>query len=86
MKKDLSKKEAEKEIEKLFSELKLKNPKQIRKAKRLAMKFNIPLKEKRKLFCQNCYSAYRKPKIRIKNKIKTIVCENCGNISRWKLN
>jgi len=41
------------------------------------------LKEKRKLFCKKCLKPYSgKEKVRIKNKVKTITCENCGYISR----
>jgi len=85
MKKLLSKLETKKQVEEFFLDIKNKTPKEIKKIKRLAMSHNIPLKEKRKLFCKKCYSAYRKPKIRIRKKIKSVECENCGEKSRWKL-
>jgi RNase P subunit RPR2 len=83
--KKLSKLEAKKQIQEFVSNIKNKTPKEVKKIKRLAMRQNIPLKKKRKLFCKKCYSVYRKPKIRIKNKIKTITCESCGYVSRWKM-
>ncbi len=85
MKNKISKSEVQKEIKNFFENIKDKTPKDIKKIKRLAMSKNIPLKEKRKLFCKKCYAVYRNPKIRIKNKIKSVECEKCGNISRWKL-
>ena len=83
--KRLSKSNANEEIKKFFSDIKNKTPKEIRKIKRLAMRYNIPLKEKRKLFCKKCLQPYKNLKIRIKDKIKSIKCKNCGYISRWKI-
>jgi len=85
MKSKLSKTETKKEIKEFFLDIKNKSPKEIKKIKRLTMKHNIPLKEKRKLFCGKCLVPYRNPKIRIKNKVKSITCLSCGYISRWKL-
>ncbi|MFW5847078.1 MAG: RNAse P, Rpr2/Rpp21 subunit [Nanoarchaeota archaeon] len=86
MKKKLTKTRAIEEINEFFKNIKNKSPKEIKKIKRLAMSYNIPLKEKRKIFCKNCLNPYSgKEKIRIKNKIKNIECKNCGYISRWKL-
>lgn len=85
MKKQLSKTAAKMEIEEFFKDIKNKTHKEIKKIKKLAMAYNLPLKEKRELFCKKCFSAYRKPEIRIKNKVKSVVCENCGYISRWKM-
>ena len=85
MKSPLSKKETKEKIEKFFEEINGKSAKEVKKIKRLAMNKNIELKEKRKLFCRKCFNVYKNPRIRIKNKIKSIKCENCGSISRWKL-
>lgn len=85
MKKKISKSQAKEQIEKFFKEIKNKTPKEIKKIKKLAMSYNIPLKEKRKLFCKECFSPYINPIIRIKKNKKIIQCENCKNISRWKL-
>jgi RNase P subunit RPR2 len=82
-----SKTEAEKHINDFFKVIKNKSPKEIKKIKKLAMSYNFPLKEKRKLFCKKCFVPYSgKEKIRIKNKVKSITCDNCEEISRWKLN
>lgn len=84
--KNVSKSETEKQIQELFIDIKNKTPKEVKKTKRLAMKKNIFLKEKRKLFCKKCLMPYKNPKIRIKNKIKSVTCRNCDHISRWKTN
>ena len=85
MNKKFSKKEAEKEIENFFKGNKDKSPKEVKKIKKLAMSYNLPLKEKRKLFCKKCFAVYKNPKIRIGNKIKSVICENCGKVGRWKI-
>jgi len=80
----ISKTEANEKIEEFFNNIKEKTPKEIKKIKRLAMTFNIPLKEKRKLFCKNCYSPNLKIKS-IKKRVKTIICKECENIMKWKI-
>jgi len=85
MKKNLSKTEATKQIQEFFKNIETKTPREIKKIKRLAMSYNIKLKEKRKLFCKKCLNPFINPKIKIKNKIKIVRCENCGNTSRWKI-
>ncbi len=85
MKKKESKKEVSKRIKDFFLDIKNKSPEQIKKIKRLAMKRRINLKENRKTFCKKCFNPYRTPKIRIKSGIKTVTCENCGYVSRWKV-
>ena len=86
MVKKVSKKEALKEIREFFEDIKNKSPKEVKKIKRLVMSYNIPLKEKRKLFCKKCFSVYKNPKIRINNKRKSVTCEKCGKVSRWRIN
>lgn len=86
--KKLSKSEAKEKIENFFEKENLKSatPKNTKKIKRLAANKKIPLKEKKKLFCKKCLNPYSgKEKVRIKNKIKSIECLNCGYIARWKL-
>jgi len=80
-----SKAETKKQIDLFFQEIKNKTPKQVKKIKKLAASHNFPLREKRKLFCKKCFSPYKTPKIRIKNKMKKVTCQECGYISRWKL-
>ncbi len=81
----ISKTEAKTQIQEFFSHAKNKNPREVKKIKKLAMKKSIPLKKLRKKFCQKCLTPYKNPKIRIRNKKRVITCENCGHVSRWKL-
>ena len=85
--KKLSKKDAEKEIKQFFKNLKNKTPREVKKIKRLAMKYNIKLKELRKLFCKKCYSIFnaKNSEIRIKKGIKIVKCKKCGCVNRWKM-
>ena len=82
----LSKSEVQEKIKEFFRGIKNKTPKEIKKIKKLAMSKNVPLKKLRKTFCKNCFAPYKTPKIRIKKKLKTIFCEKCGGISRYKIN
>jgi len=79
-----SKEDIRKRIENFFKDIQNKTPQDIKKIKKLAMSKNIPLKEKRKLFCKKCLSPYHNPRIRIKNRIKSVTCD-CGCITRWKI-
>jgi RNase P subunit RPR2 len=84
--KKFSKSKTEKRVKDFFGDMKKKSPTEVRKIKKLAMNQNIPLKEKRKLFCKFCLTPYSgKEKVRIKDKIKSIECPNCKKISRWKI-
>jgi RNase P subunit RPR2 len=82
--KKLSKEEAKKEIAGFFENINKKSPKEIKKIKKLAMSYNIQLKELRKKFCKKCYSSDLKVK-GIKKEIKTVECKNCGNLMKWKI-
>jgi RNase P subunit RPR2 len=86
MRKKLDRKKAKEEIELFFREISKKRPKEIKKIKVLARKINFPLKDKRKLFCQNCFTPYLLSKIRIKNHKKIIECKKCKYLSRFKIN
>ncbi len=46
------------------------------------MNHNILLKNKRKLFCKKCFAHYKNPETKIKNKMKIIICKECGYVSR----
>ena len=85
MKSKLSKQEIQAKIREFFEDVENKTPKQVKKIKKLAMSKNISLKEKRKSFCKKCLVAFKNPKTRIRNKIKSVTCRNCRYISRWKL-
>lgn len=79
----LTRAETEKRINEEFS--KKLTPEKIKKLKRLAMRYNIKLKGLRKKFCRKCYSSLKDSDGKVKNKIKTTKCENCGFVSRWKI-
>ena len=83
--KKLSKTDVKKRIDFFFNNIESKNSKDIKKIKNLAASQNIPLREKRKMFCKKCFSPYQNPKIRIKNKMKKVTCEKCGYVAKMKL-
>ncbi len=84
--KKLSKTETQEHIASFFRDIKKKSAKDIKKIKKLAMSQNIPLKEKRKLFCRKCFAPYSgKEKIRVKEGIKNVECLNCKETNRWKI-
>jgi RNase P subunit RPR2 len=85
MKKVLSKKQVVLEIEEFFRNISKKTPKEVKKIKRLAMSYKIPLKEKRKLFCKKCFSPYVESGIRVKKGHINITCSHCHHISRWRI-
>ncbi len=84
MKTKLKKQEAKQEIEDFFKTMSNKTAKDVKKIKRLAMKYNIKLGDLRKKFCKKCYSPL-KGKIRINKGFKTIECLECGYKNRWKM-
>tara|TARA_Y100000310_G_C20548336_1_gene746743 strand:+ start:252 stop:509 length:258 start_codon:yes stop_codon:yes gene_type:complete len=84
MKIKLSKKEAQEKIDFFFKQPDF-TPKAVKKIKRLAMKFNIKLKAKRKLFCKKCLSKL-KGKVKITKHYKTVECKSCNYKNKWKIN
>jgi len=83
MKPKLSKKEAQEKINEFFKRKDF-TAEEVRKIKRLAMKFNIKLGMRRKKFCKKCFSQLR-GKARVTKFYKTIECEKCGYNNRHKL-
>ncbi len=83
MKVEMSKEEAKTKIEEFFLQIDF-TPEDVRKIKKLAMKFNIKLGNKRKLFCKNCFSKLA-GKTRVNRKSKNVVCEKCGFRNRFNL-
>jgi len=83
MKTSLTKKEALEKIEEFFKRKEF-DAKEARKVKRLAMKFNIKLGEKRKKFCKRCLSKLG-GKTRVSRVYKSIKCANCKYRNRFKL-
>lgn len=83
MKSKITKQEAQEIISKFF-ERESFTSEEVKKIKRLAMKFKIKLKENRKKFCKKCLSQL-KGKTRISKYHKTITCENCCYKNKFKL-
>ena len=83
MKTKLSKTEAKEKIDKFFRKSKF-TPEEVKKIKRLAMKFNIKLTEQRKSFCKKCLSKL-KGKLSITKTHKTVECASCGYKNKIKL-
>ncbi len=79
------KQQIETQIKEIFS--KNPTPKQIKKAKKLAMSKNIKLRELRKKFCKKCLTFFTPSnhEIKIKKPYKIIKCKNCNYVSRYKL-
>jgi RNase P subunit RPR2 len=84
--KKFSKTEGEIKINGFMKDIQNKTPREIKKIKKLAMNQKISLKGFRKEFCKKCLAPYsEKEKVRIKKGIKSITCEKCGYIARWKV-
>jgi RNase P subunit RPR2 len=83
--KKTSKTDTKEKIDRFFAHIKGKTPEDVKKIKRLAMKYKIRLGDKRKLFCKKCYNPFGNSSINFKNGFMNIVCDKCGHKSRWKL-
>ena len=83
MKTDITKKEAKKRIKEFFSRENFE-ANETKKIKRLAMKFNIKLRDYRKLFCKKCYRKLR-GKMKIDKKYNMVKCENCNFMNRLRI-
>lgn len=83
MKTKLSKQQAQQKIEEFFQKHSLTSE-EVKKIKRLAMKFNIKLFPYKKYFCKSCLHSL-KGKIRISRTHKTIECQNCRYKNKFKL-
>jgi len=76
----LNKTQAEEKINEFFKEKHDKE--EVRKVKKISMRFRIKLKGLRKKFCSKCFSM--KLKFRKVGKMgKTVECSECGNLMRW---
>ncbi len=76
MKTKLNKTQVKEVIEKFFRNQDF-TPEQLKKVKRIAMKFNIKLGDYRKSFCRKCLNPLS-GKLSITKTHKTIVCRHCG--------
>lgn len=72
----VNKPEVKKKIEEFFKQKDF-TPEQLKKIKRLAMKFKMKLGEKRKFFCKKCFNPLA-GKLRVSKTHKTIECKFCG--------
>ena len=84
MKNKLSKSQIIEKIEEFFKNIKNKTRKEIKKIKRLAMKYHIPLKPYKKLFCKSCLNPL-KGKTRVSKEYKRIECNICNFKNKWKI-
>ena len=80
MKTKISKSEAQRRIDEFFQKDNF-TTEEVKKIKRLAMKFNIKLSEHRKKFCKKCLCKL-KGKTRVSRTHKNVVCESCGAVNR----
>ena len=83
MKSNLSKSQALEKISSFFQKKEF-TQEEMKKIKRLAMKFNIKLRPYKSKICKKCLSML-KGKIRISRTDKTIICEKCNYRNRFKL-
>jgi RNase P subunit RPR2 len=83
MKRKISKTEAKEKISSLFSK-KSFSPEELKKIKRLAMKYRISLREHRKKFCKKCFTKL-KGKIRVSKTHKTTICVSCGYKNKLRI-
>ena len=83
MKTNLSRQQAQEEINNFFKKENYSS-KEVRKVKKLAMKFNIKLREYKKNYCKKCYSKL-KDKIKLNKYYKNIKCSSCGYENSFKL-
>jgi len=80
---NISKEKTKEKIAEFFSRENF-SASEVRKIKRLAMKFKIPLKQFKRQFCKFCLSQL-KGQIRISKTHKTIICENCKKANKCRL-
>jgi RNase P subunit RPR2 len=84
MKSDISKAAAKEKIESFFKKEHFSS-KEVRKIKRLAMKYKLKLSTHRKKFCKKCLSQL-KGKTRLTKTHKSIECKSCKFINKFKIN
>jgi len=87
MKTSISKSQAKEKIESFFRQAEELDSKNIKKIKRLAMKYKIKLQNHRRRFCKYCYFdlKYNAGKTRLTRNCKTIICKNCKKTNRFKI-
>jgi len=83
MKTAMSKTQVQQKINEFFQKESFSQD-EMRKIKKLAMKYRIRLGKLKTKFCKNCFSQL-KGKIRISKKHKTIECEICKTKNKFKI-
>ena len=83
MKKAFSKQEAGKIIDEFFLKDNFSSD-EMKKIKRIAMKYKIRLGIKRRNFCKKCLSKLR-GSVRVNKEYKVVVCGVCGCRNRFKV-
>lgn len=83
MKLKINKTEVKKKIDEFFKQKDF-TPEQLKKVKRIAMKFNIKLGEYRKSFCKKCLYPLT-GKISLSKTHKTLACKHCGFRNKFRL-
>ena len=85
MKSKISKQETQEQIKQIFQSN--PTPKQIKKAKQLAMSKNIKLGKLKKKFCKKCLTFFtpNNSEVRIKKPLKIIKCKTCNHVSRYNI-
>ncbi len=84
MKSSLSKSQVQEKIKNFF-EKEYFSKEEMKKIKRIAMKYTIKLEAYRKKFCKRCLSQL-KGKIRISRAHKSVICEFCNFRNKFKIN
>ena len=83
MKTSINKTQAKEKIDNFFQKESFTSE-EMRRIKRLAMKFNIKLGDKRKFFCKKCLSPLA-GKLRVTKTHKTVECNFCGFKNRVRI-
>ncbi len=80
MKRQKTKSEVLEQIEKFFDGRDF-SPEEMKKIKRISMKYRISLRDKKKNFCKKCFSKLR-GKTRVSKGFKNVECANCNFLNR----
>lgn len=54
----------------------------IKLAKKIGMRYNLRLGERKRLFCKHCFTMFKKSKTRTKNGFLLRACRHCGKTTR----
>ena len=82
--KPISKEEAKDYVKRVFSKERLVKE-EVLKARKLCLKYRIPLKPYKSLFCKNCLTDLRNGSVRVSKNYKAVTCVNCKSISKFRI-